>query len=210
MGTFWSNLGKNEFSWKSELSQFLNIPIIYHQARNQKKLLTHSWEKCRPDRGRLTDKGDFIGPFPGQESKKREKNNLVIQYHSVLLVIHSLMRILNKQSLLLFCSCSPFFFLSYLFQTIKQVSGNTYIITNYIVILKTTHIKLHWVICLSLREEKCKLLSQLYPWNQPKNKISEWQLIFQSIIHLSLRTCIFRTTKLQSWNFQNFYSLLQC
>ena len=43
------NLGKNEFSWKKGLCQFLNIPIIYHQAKNQKKLMIHSWKKCRTD-----------------------------------------------------------------------------------------------------------------------------------------------------------------
>ena len=46
--------------------QFLNIPIIYHQAKNQKKLKTHSWEKCRTDgrrdgqTDRQTDNGDFF------------------------------------------------------------------------------------------------------------------------------------------------------
>ena len=30
-------------------SQFLNIPIIYHCAKNQKKTNSHSWEKCRTD-----------------------------------------------------------------------------------------------------------------------------------------------------------------
>ena len=34
---FWPNLGKKEFSWKKELCQFLNTPIIYHRAKNQKK-----------------------------------------------------------------------------------------------------------------------------------------------------------------------------
>ena len=38
LGPFYPNLGKNEFSWKKELCQFLDIPIIYHCAKNQKKL----------------------------------------------------------------------------------------------------------------------------------------------------------------------------
>ena len=41
-GPFFPNLGKNEFSWKTGLCQFLNIPIIYDCAKTQKKLMTHS------------------------------------------------------------------------------------------------------------------------------------------------------------------------
>ena len=39
---FCSNLGKNRFSWKKGLGQFLIIPIIYHRVKNQKKLMSHS------------------------------------------------------------------------------------------------------------------------------------------------------------------------
>ena len=46
---FFPNLGKNEFSWKTGLCQFLNIPIICDCAKTQKKLMTHSWEKYRTD-----------------------------------------------------------------------------------------------------------------------------------------------------------------
>ena len=46
---FCPNLGKIEFFWEKGLCQFLNIPIIYHRAKNQKKLMSHSWEKCRTD-----------------------------------------------------------------------------------------------------------------------------------------------------------------
>ena len=35
--TFCPNLRKNEFSWENGLHQFLNIPIIYHRAKDQKK-----------------------------------------------------------------------------------------------------------------------------------------------------------------------------
>ena len=62
-GTSLDTLGKNEFSWEKGLCQFLDIPIIYHRAKNQKKLLSHFWEKRpngRPDR---QTNGDFIG-FP--------------------------------------------------------------------------------------------------------------------------------------------------
>ena len=54
------------------LRQFLNIPIIYHRAKNQKKLIWHSWGKCWNDgwmdrnmEGR-TDSNDFAGPSLGQ------------------------------------------------------------------------------------------------------------------------------------------------
>ena len=40
-GHFSPNLGKNEFPWKKELHQFLNIPITYHHAKNQKKLMSY-------------------------------------------------------------------------------------------------------------------------------------------------------------------------
>ena len=39
-------LGKNEFSWKAGLCQFLDIPIIYHRAKNQKKLMSHFRENA--------------------------------------------------------------------------------------------------------------------------------------------------------------------
>ena len=42
LGRFGPNLVKNEFSWKRGLSQFLNIPIIYHYVKNQRKLMNYS------------------------------------------------------------------------------------------------------------------------------------------------------------------------
>ena len=47
-----ANLGKNGFSMKKELCQFLNIPIIYHRAKNQKKIMSHSDRR----RNRRTDR----------------------------------------------------------------------------------------------------------------------------------------------------------
>ena len=38
---FGRTLGKNEFSRKKGLRQLLDIPIIYHRAKNQKKLMCH-------------------------------------------------------------------------------------------------------------------------------------------------------------------------
>ena len=76
LGPFWAIFAqiwtKNDFFWKNELGQFLNIPIIYHCAKNQKKLTSHSREKCQTDgwTDRQTDgqteNSDFIGPFVGQ------------------------------------------------------------------------------------------------------------------------------------------------
>ena len=47
LGPFCPNLGKNEFYWKKGSCKFLDIPIIYHRAKNQKKLQSHFWEKRR-------------------------------------------------------------------------------------------------------------------------------------------------------------------
>ena len=66
LGSFWPNLGKNEFSWKKGPCQFLNIPITYHHTKNQKKLMLHS-EKNGILREGQTDNDDFIGPTIGQE-----------------------------------------------------------------------------------------------------------------------------------------------
>ena len=60
---FYPNLGKNEFSWKKELCQFLDIPIIYHCAKNQKKLLSNFWGEHQTDG--QTENSDFIGPSVG-------------------------------------------------------------------------------------------------------------------------------------------------
>ena len=74
LGPFCPNLGKSEFGWKKELCQFLNTPIIYHGAKNQKTLTYRFWEKCQTDRQicRQTDgqtnNDDFIGTSPGGES----------------------------------------------------------------------------------------------------------------------------------------------
>ena len=53
---------------EKELCQFLDIPIIYHRAKNQKKLLSRFWEKRRTDgrRDRQTNNGDFIGLSGGR------------------------------------------------------------------------------------------------------------------------------------------------
>ena len=51
LGPFYPNLGKNEFSWKKELCQFLDIPIIYHRAKISKKYWAISEENSK-----LTDR----------------------------------------------------------------------------------------------------------------------------------------------------------
>ena len=48
-GPFFTNLGKNKFSQKKGLCQFLNIPFTYHHTKNQKHLKSHSWEKSWTD-----------------------------------------------------------------------------------------------------------------------------------------------------------------
>ena len=41
LGPVCPNVDKQEFSWKKVLCKFLDIPIIYHYAENQKKLFRH-------------------------------------------------------------------------------------------------------------------------------------------------------------------------
>ena len=64
LGPIWSILGKNKFSWKTRLCQFLNIPIIYHHAKNQKKT-NEPFLRKMPNwqMDGLTDNSDFIGPL---------------------------------------------------------------------------------------------------------------------------------------------------
>ena len=65
LGPFYSNLGKNEFSWKKGALSVWNIPIIYHRAKNQKKLWpipeNAEWLTDRLA-DRQTENGDFIRP----------------------------------------------------------------------------------------------------------------------------------------------------
>ena len=53
----------------------VDIPIIYHRAKNQKKLLNNFWQKRRTDgrTDRQTDNGDFIGPFVWRGPKKKHE-----------------------------------------------------------------------------------------------------------------------------------------
>ena len=65
---FWPNFGKNKFSWKKELCQFLKISIIFVPLciiKNQKKLMSHSWEKYWTV-GQI-DNSDFIGLSLGRD-----------------------------------------------------------------------------------------------------------------------------------------------
>ena len=72
MRLFWPFLpkfGQNEFSWKKGSVSF---PIIYHRAKNQKKLICNSWGKCWTDRWMdrqmegQADIHDFVGPSLGR------------------------------------------------------------------------------------------------------------------------------------------------
>ena len=75
LGPFFTNLSKNNFSRKKRLCQFLNIPFTYHHTKNQKHLMSHSWEKSWNDRqtDRQTENSDFIGTSIGEGSKNRSK-----------------------------------------------------------------------------------------------------------------------------------------
>ena len=75
MWPFWPFLAKPGQKWiflEKRISQFLNIPIICHRAKNQKKLICHSWGKCWTDgwMGRQTegqtDNHDFVEPSVGR------------------------------------------------------------------------------------------------------------------------------------------------
>ena len=67
LGPFCPNLSRNKFSWKNGFCQFLNIPSIYHLAKNNKKLMTKqpipekNVELMEGQTDRQTD-SDFIGP----------------------------------------------------------------------------------------------------------------------------------------------------
>ena len=72
LGNFCPNLGEKEFSWNKGLWEFLNIPIIYHDAKNLKKLTTHSWQKCRTADGqtnRQTENRDFVALYRTEVEK---------------------------------------------------------------------------------------------------------------------------------------------
>ena len=80
MRLFWALLvqiwTKMNFPWETESVAGL------HRAKNQKKLITHSWEKCRTDRqtDRQTDgkkdNDDFIGPSAGRSSNKSHQSSV--------------------------------------------------------------------------------------------------------------------------------------
>ena len=77
LDAFCPKLGKNEFSWENRLCQFLKIPIIYHHAKNQKKLMSHSSEKYRTDRrtDRQTDRHRYNGDFIGHSLRRGPTND---------------------------------------------------------------------------------------------------------------------------------------
>ena len=57
-------LGKNKFSCKKGLCQFLNIPIIYHCTRETNRQIS-----------RQTENGNFIGASVRRESKMKNKRS---------------------------------------------------------------------------------------------------------------------------------------
>ena len=71
LNTFCPTLGKNEFSWKKGLCQFLDIPIVYHRAKNKKNYSAFSEKNAKlmdGQKDRQIDNGDFIGPSIGRGS----------------------------------------------------------------------------------------------------------------------------------------------
>ena len=60
LSNFYPNLGKNEFSWKKGLCQFLNILIIYHGAKNLRKVTTHSDKNAELLMHKQTENSGFI------------------------------------------------------------------------------------------------------------------------------------------------------
>ena len=65
IGSFWFFLPKFGQNWiflEKSLCQFLNIPIIYHHAKNQEKVICYSWGKCCWMNGKKwkTDNHDFF------------------------------------------------------------------------------------------------------------------------------------------------------
>ena len=64
-----------KFPWNGQL---LNVPVIYHCAKNQKKLMNYSWEKCwtHGERGRGRGRGREREGERGRETdKEREREN---------------------------------------------------------------------------------------------------------------------------------------
>ena len=86
-GTFCPNLGKKIFSWKKGLCQFLDIPILYHCAKNQKKT-TEPFLRKTPNwwTDGQTDNGDFIGPSIGRDPKIAQQYQKVCKRQNHLLV----------------------------------------------------------------------------------------------------------------------------
>ena len=86
LGSFWALfaqiLGKNEFSWIKGLCQFLDIPIIYHRTKNQKKLmrpfLTDGRTDGRTDNGILQDPPQDMGSIKIRRLTQRKYNHLCI------------------------------------------------------------------------------------------------------------------------------------
>ena len=89
LGPFCPNLGKNEFYWEKGSCQFLNLPIFYHHAKNQKKIneqfLRKNPKLTDEQTDRQTCNGDFIrlsvdvGPI-FQDCKSIKAINLSLQF----------------------------------------------------------------------------------------------------------------------------------
>ena len=74
-----NNLGKNKFSWKKGLCQFLNIRIIYRCAKNQLNLMSNSWENCWTD----TPKTSFISLISSWDTANFRDLRLIEKSHKL-------------------------------------------------------------------------------------------------------------------------------
>ena len=72
-GHFLAKSGQKRVFLGKRAVSVLDIPIIYNHAKNQKKLMSHFWEKRRTDR--QTDNGDSMGP-----SVRQGSNNILLRY----------------------------------------------------------------------------------------------------------------------------------
>ena len=81
---FLPKFGQKLFAWKKGLCHVLNIPIIYHYGKNQKKLMSYSWEKCQTDgtTDKRTDSTDRQIDFIGASARRGSNNSVMFNWNS--------------------------------------------------------------------------------------------------------------------------------
>ena len=73
-GQYFPKLGEKCIFWEKGLCQFINIPNIYHVAKNLKKKRPIPDKNSELQMDRQTEDSDFIGSSEGQGSKKSYLN----------------------------------------------------------------------------------------------------------------------------------------